>query len=63
MVLFRRGCREEELVSEYSTFCAAENATRKKCYFLVGVSPLPLPFLLEATGKSGHEVGPTVDRR
>lgn len=33
----------------------------KKSYFLVGVSPLPLPFLLEATGKSGHEVGFTVD--
>lgn len=30
MVLFRRGWREEELVSEYSTFSAAENATRKK---------------------------------
>lgn len=61
MVLFRRGCREEELVSDYWSFSAAENATRKKCYFLVGFSPLPFPFLLEATGKSGHEVGPTVD--
>lgn len=24
----------------------------------MGVSLLPFPFLLEATGKSGHEVGP-----